>query len=64
MTRTKTTDKVLVLLLAVAAGLTGAVAATLSRRRHHRNHTAHLEQKADIKCWENEGGNLRPVPAN
>ena len=49
------------LFLAVAAGAAGGAAAALwSRRRHHR-HVAHLQHKADIKSWENEGGNLAPV---
>ena len=49
------------LLLAVAAG---AAAAMLSRGRHHRRVAAHLEHKADIKAWENEGGGFAaPAPA-
>ena len=53
---TNRTDKSWVLLLAVAAGAAGAAAAMLSRGRHHRRAAAHLEHKADIKAWENEGG--------
>jgi hypothetical protein len=50
------------LLLAVAASATvGAAVATLSRRRHHRT-TRELEHKTDVKSWENEGGNVAPIP--
>ena len=58
-----TTDKSWVLLLAVAAGAAGAAAAVLSRGRNHRRAAAHLEHKADIKAWENEGGGIATPPA-
>jgi hypothetical protein len=49
-----------ILLLAVAAGAAGgAVIASNSRRRqttHDRDH------KSQLKSWENEGGNLAPIP--
>jgi hypothetical protein len=51
------THKSWVLLLAVAAG---AAAAMLSLGRHQRRAAAHLEHKADIKAWENEGGGIVP----
>lgn len=50
-------------MLGVAAAAAGVVAvAQLSRRRRQRV-VAHLEHKEDIKSWENEGGNLAPLPA-
>lgn len=54
-------DKRWIFLLAVAAGAAGGAAmAMTSRRRGHR--IAHrLQNKSDIKSWENEGGNLAPV---
>ena len=45
-----------ILMLAAAATAGGAAATLLSRRRTQRR-VAHLEHKADIKSWENEGGN-------
>ena len=47
----------LILMLAATATAAGAAAALLSRRRIQRR-VAHLEHKADIKSWENEGGNV------
>lgn len=46
-----------ILMLAAAATAGGAAATLLSRRRTQRR-VAHLEHKADIKSWENEGGNV------
>ena len=55
-------DKRWFFLIAVAAGAAGgAVVALTSRRRQHRI-AGHLQHKEDIKSWENEGGNLKPVP--
>ena len=49
------------LLLAVASAAAGAVVASKSRRRQYR--TAHdLERTTQLKSWENEGGNLAPIP--
>lgn len=50
------------LLLAVAAGAVGGAAAVMLAR-DQRRHVARMEHKADVKCWENEGGNLKPVAA-
>jgi hypothetical protein len=47
------------LLLALAAGAAGGAAATLLARGNQR-HAARIEHKADVKNWENEGGNLKP----
>ena len=47
------------LLLAVVAG--GAAAAWKSRRRRRRT-VRDLEYRTEIKSWENEGGNLAPIP--
>ncbi|MEO7742111.1 MAG: hypothetical protein ABIR98_04175 [Usitatibacter sp.] len=44
------------LMLAATATAAGAAATLFSRRRIQRR-VAHLEHKADIKSWENEGGN-------
>ena len=46
-----------VLVLAAAATAGGAAATLLSRRSVQRR-VSHLEHKADIKAWENEGGNI------
>ena len=50
----------LLLAVAVSAGVGAAVASTLRRRRH--GDVQHDEHAADIKSWENEGGNLAPAP--
>jgi len=56
-------DKRWLLLLAAAAGAAAATAiAWASRRRHHRTNRD-LEHTADLKSWENEGGNLAPAPS-
>lgn len=47
----------LLLMLAATAMAASAAATLLSRRRTQRR-VAHLEHKADIKSWENEGGNI------
>jgi hypothetical protein len=52
----------LVVALASAASATFAMLAT-GRRRHHRKTTQMREHKADLHAWENEGGNVAPVPA-
>jgi hypothetical protein len=48
-----------VLLTVVVAG--GAAAAWKSRRRRRRT-VRDLEYRTEIKSWENEGGNLAPIP--
>ena len=55
-------DRSWIVLLAVAVGATaGAVAVSTSRHRARR--TADIvDHKMDLKSWENEGGNLAPVP--
>jgi fatty-acid desaturase len=57
-------DKRWLLLLAAAAGAGAAtaVAWASSRRQHHRTNRD-LEHTADLKSWENEGGNLAPAPS-
>ena len=45
----------------VASAAAAATVAATSRRRYQRN--AHqLQHATDVKSWENEGGNLAPVP--
>lgn len=60
------TDTRWFLLFAVAVGaasaVAGAAAASKSRRHHHRK-LRDLEHKIQLKSWENEGGNLAPIPA-
>lgn len=52
----------LVAAAACAAGVALTVALTGRRRRHHK--TAQVtEHKAHLGSWENEGGNLAPVPS-
>ena len=46
-----------ILMLAATATAAGAAATLLSRRRTQRR-VAHLEHKAHIRSWENEGGNI------
>ena len=56
-------DKRWLLLLAAAAGAAAATAiAWESQRRDHRTNRD-LEHTADLKSWENEGGNLAPIPS-
>lgn len=51
------------LLLAIVAGAAvGAAAAAKSRRRHPRV-THDPEHTTELKSWENEGGNVAPIPA-
>lgn len=48
----------------IALALAAAAGAAFATRRHHRQR--HIEQQlqhgANIKEWENEGGNLAPPP--
>lgn len=51
------------LLLAIAAGAAvGTVVASRSRHRQQRT-TRDPGHTADLKSWENEGGNLAPAAA-
>ena len=51
----------LLLSVALSAALGAAIASKLLRRQRP---TAHPPEHArDLKSWENEGGNLAPVPA-
>ncbi len=57
-------DRRWMVLLAVAVGVT-AGAAAVSTSRHRTRRTADiLDHKMDLKSWENEGGNLAPVPTD
>ena len=47
----------LILMLAATATAASAAATLLTRRRTSQRHISHLAHKADIKSWENEGGN-------
>jgi hypothetical protein len=49
------------LLMALAAGAAGGAAATLLARRGRQRRAVVAEHKADLKSWENEGGNLAPA---
>jgi len=56
-------DKRLILLLAVTTSAAVAAFATRTKRRHVR--VAGEEQhKTNLHAWENEGGNLAPIPAS
>lgn len=46
-----------ILMLAATATAAGAAATLVSRRKVQRR-VAHLEHKAHLKSWENEGGNI------
>ena len=50
------------LFVAAASAAAGAALAVTSRRGHHRS-ARDLEHKTAVKSWENEGGNLAPIPA-
>ena len=55
-------DKTWYLLLATAlSAAVGAAIATNSRRRRVTAHPP--EHASELKSWENEGGNLAPIPA-
>ena len=47
--------------LPLARELSGPAAPPRFWRRWRQPRTAHLESKADITSWENEGGNLAPA---
>jgi len=51
-------------LLAIAVVASAAAAATVAATSRRRNQRAahHLQHATDLKSWENEGGNLAPVP--
>jgi hypothetical protein len=52
----------LLLAVAMSAAVGAAIASKLRRRRQRM--TAHLPERAsELKSWENEGGNLAPIPA-
>jgi hypothetical protein len=53
-------DKGWVLVLAAAAAAAGGAAVAMSWRCQHAHRIAHTAHKADIKEWENEGGNCAP----
>lgn len=48
---------------AAAAGAVGALAVSDVRRRHARV-ARDVDNRRQIKSWENEGGNLAPALAN
>ena len=51
----------LLLAVALSAAVGAAIASKLLRRQRL---TAHLtEHASELKSWENEGGNLAPIPA-
>jgi len=51
------------LFVAAASAAVGAAVAVTSRRGHHRG-VRDLDHRSAVKTWENEGGNLAPVPAS
>ena len=57
-------DKRQIFLLAATMGMAvGAMLASRSRRRQHRSAQV-AQHHADVRDWENEGGNLAPMPAS
>jgi hypothetical protein len=52
----------ILLLVAAAGAAVGVFAASRSRRRQRQSARVR-EDRSQIKDWENEGGNLAPVPA-
>jgi hypothetical protein len=52
--------------LLIAVTISAAIGAAFASRarRQHVHAAGELERKTDLKAWENEGGNLAPVPAS
>ena len=50
------------MLAAVAVGATAGAAMVSATLRRHRRAAEVLDHKTDVKSWENEGGNLAPMP--
>ena len=57
-------DKRWLLLIAVVASSAVAAAVTFTSRRRRRDTEIDPATKADLKTWENEGGNLAPAEAS
>jgi hypothetical protein len=57
-------DKRWLLLLAVVASSAAAAAVTFTSRRRRQDAENDPASKADLKTWENEGGNLAPAEAS
>ena len=58
----KTEKRWFLLFVAAASAAAGATSLRSPRRRHHRG-VRDLEHRHAVKSWENEGGNLAPIPA-
>jgi len=56
-------DKRWFLLFVAAASAAAGAAIAVASRRGHRRSVRDLEHKTAVKSWENEGGNLAPIPA-
>ena len=56
-------DKRWLLLLAVVASSAIATAVTFTSRRRRQDAEIEPAPRADLKTWENEGGNLAPAEA-
>jgi hypothetical protein len=56
-------DKSWVFLAALGASAALGTAVAMNARRKYRQVKRNRETRQDIKSWENEGGNLAPVPA-
>jgi hypothetical protein len=50
-------------LLGAAMGVTVGTAAVFGWRRQRQLIARHREHAADLKCWENEGGNVTQASA-
>jgi hypothetical protein len=51
------------LLFTVAATAAAGAAVALTAHRRHRRTMQQPQDTAALKDWENEGGNLAPIPA-
>jgi hypothetical protein len=56
-------DKRLILLLAVTMSAAAGAALASRYRRQQVRAVGESQRKTDLKSWENEGGNLAPIPA-
>jgi hypothetical protein len=56
-------DQRLTLLVAVTIVTALAAALATQTRRRHVRAKGELEHRLNLRSWENEGGNLAPIPA-
>jgi hypothetical protein len=57
-------DRRWILLIAVTMSAAIGAAFASRARRQHVLAAGESERKSELKAWENEGGNLAPIPAS